>query len=639
MSEHGASSSVRIPVDGRDGNGTGSEKPFGSQLLCEHKWLPLKQHQLENKGSRRGSRTIVGDQSQQTHQNSSENNLRSSKTILWATGSHHIAQYPRFYRRKRAVHSENGQNLDGTSTTDDKNVGRLPRAARQEAQAALLEYLHSTRSLQFMDAENISRNSPHFLDNLLKKVENETNVGHSIARFLRYHPINEFEPFFESMGLRPSEYSPLLPRNLMFLNDDEMLLENYHVLCNYGIARNKIGKIYKEATEVFRYDYGVLQSKLRAFEEMGLKQLTVIKVVSSSPYLLIGDVNKEFHKVLEKLCSVGIDHGWIEGHLLEGNSYNWSQMLELLCLLSEMGCSKEQLGGLICQHPELLLEGSGNAAFSLIGFLLKFGSTSNDISSMLVQFPQVQVRKFVYNLRKCYNFLTEIDMEVQGIGRIVRSYPILLGSCSLKKVNSLLANLNTGKRRLCEIIMENPQVLKYWVLGSRVKRLPDSGEELRSRMMRTKFLLDLGFVENSNEMNKALKIFRGRGGELQERFNCFINAGLNQKDVSEMIKAAPQVLNQSKDVINMKIDFLVNGLGYPLSSLVSFPAYISYTIQRVKLRCSMYNWLKDQGTVEPKRALSTILACSDKIFMRQYVKHHPKGPEVWQKLKKQIYTD
>ena len=40
---------------------------------------------------------------------------------------------------------------------------------------------------------------------------------------------------------------PLLPCNLMFLCDDELLLENYHVLCNNGIARNKIGKIYKEA--------------------------------------------------------------------------------------------------------------------------------------------------------------------------------------------------------------------------------------------------------------------------------------------------------------------------------------------------------------------------------------------------------
>ncbi|XP_059659648.1 transcription termination factor MTEF18, mitochondrial-like [Cornus florida] len=542
-----------------------------------------------------------------------ENQFRSSKTSIWATGSHHIAQYRRYF---------------GTNFT-----------SQQEAQAALLEYLHSTRSLQYMDADDMSRNSPLFLEKLLKKFKNEVDVGWSITRLLRYHPINEFEPFFESIGLKPSEYSTLLPRNLMFLNDDETLLKNFHVLCDYGIARNKIGRIYKEATEVFRYDDGVLQSKLQAFEEMGLNQSTVIKIVSSSPYLLIGDTNRELPKILEKFKSVGIEYGCIEGHLLEGNSYNWSHMFELLCLLSNMGCSEEQLKGIICQHPGLLFQNSGNMSFTLIGFLMKFGATRNEICSMFLQFPQVQVEHFVCNLRHCYHFFIEIKMQVEEIETIVRSHPVLLGSCHLKKLNSLIVGLSTGKTRLCQIIKKNPQELKNWVLGSRLKPLPNSGAKLRSKTMKIKFLLDLGIAEDSNEMRKALKVFRGNGEELQERFDCFVNAGLNKKDVKVMIKLAPQVLNQKKEVINMKIDFLVNELGYPSSSLVAFPAYLNYTIQRVKLRFSMYNWLKDQGTVERNLALSTIVACTDKIFMNQYVINHPRGAEVWQKLKRQISSD
>lgn len=570
--------------------------------------------------------------------NSTGTNLRSSRTTLWATG-YHIVQSLRFYRTKKSGPSGNDPDFDGSLTSDRENAAQLSRAAQQEAKAALLEYLHSTRSLCFMDAEFMSHNAPRFLGKLLKKVKNDTEIGRSLARFLRYHPINEFEPFFESMGLKPSEYSPFLPRNLMFLKDDAMLLENYHVLCNYGVARSNIGRIYKAATEVFKYDYGVLQLTLQAFEEMGLNKSSVIKFVSSCPDLLVGDMNKEFRKVLDKFKSIGIEYGWIEENLIEGNTYNCSHMLELLCLLTNMGCSEEQLGKLICQHPGLLFEASGSTAFSLIGFLLKFGSTKNEICSIFLQFPQVEVKAFVYNMRQCYHFLVKAEMEVQEIGRIVRAHPLLLGSCYLKKLNSLLANLNTGKKRLCDIIKENPLVLKEWVLGSTVKRLPDSGEELRSQMMKTKFLLDLGFVENSNEMRKALRVFRGKGGELHERFDCFVKAGLNRKDVSEIIKLAPQVLNQSKDVIQMKIDFLVNGLGYPPSSLLIFPAYVSYTIQRVKLRCSMYDWLKDQGKVDPKLALSTILSCSDKIFIRRFVNQHPTGPEVWEKLKKQIYPD
>ena len=84
-----------------------------------------------------------------------------------------------------------------------------------QAQAILLDYLHSIRSIEFMDAENMSKKSPHFLE----KSRKWGGIGRSIIRLLRYHPINEFEPFFEGMGLKPSEYVPLLPRNLMFLRD------------------------------------------------------------------------------------------------------------------------------------------------------------------------------------------------------------------------------------------------------------------------------------------------------------------------------------------------------------------------------------------------------------------------------------
>ncbi|XAR68575.1 hypothetical protein NMG60_11003753 [Bertholletia excelsa] len=566
--------------------------------------------------------------------------LPSSRAAFWATRPCLccVFQSLRFYRKENSVPIENDSNSKDALSSDSKNVVPVSRIVRREAQAALLEYLHSTRNLHFMDADYISRNSPHFVEKLLKNIKNETDIGRHLSRFLRYHPINEFEPFFESMGLRPSEYSPFLPRDLMFLSDDTMLLENYHVLCNYGIARKNIGKIYKEAVEIFKYDHGLLQLKLQAFEEMGLNRSAIIKFVSSSPDLLMGDKHREFHKVLKKFNSIGIEYTWIVGHVWEGNSYNWNHVLELLCLLSDMGFSEKQLGNLICRSPELLFEASGNTAFSLVVFLLKFGLTKDEIYSVFMLYPEGQVGKFFCNLRQCYCFLHDIEMEVQEIGKIVRSHPLLLGSCALKKLNSILKNLNTGKRRLCDLIKENPLMLKNLVRGSKIKCLPDSGEKQRSKMMRTMFLTGLGFVENSAEMPKALKEFRGLGWQLQERFECFVKVGISRKDVSKMVKIAPQILNQSKDVIEKKIDFLVNGLGYPASYLVAIPACLSYTIQRVKCRFSMYTWLRDEGKAKDNLSLSTIVSCSEKIFMKRYVNQHPKGPEVWQQLKKQIYS-
>ncbi|KAF9664675.1 hypothetical protein SADUNF_Sadunf16G0042900 [Salix dunnii] len=554
----------------------------------------------------------------------SSNFVGSNKTRLSSLVSlFNIAENPRFYSTKRIVQTENGQSISLVSRT--------------EAQAALLEYLYFTRNIQFTDAENMSKNSPHFLEKLLAKVDMDADIGQSITRFLCFHPINEFEPFFESLGLKPNDYNPLLPRDLMFLCDDGLLLENYHVFCNYGIARSKIGKIYKEATEVFGYDYGVLALKLKAYEKLGLSQSFMIKLVVCSPYLLIGEVNEDFIKVLEILRKEGVEISRIEEHLSEKSSYDWSKLLSLLNLFGHAGYSEEQLGGLISQHLGIFFEDSVDRIYLLIGFLLKFGSTMNQICSLFLQFPQMKFEEFFSNLRNCFLFLNEIRMDAREIQNIFCSHPLMLGSCRLKKPNTLRLALHAADKRMCEVIKDNPQVLKKWVMGSKVERLQNL--ILKSRMLKTKFLLDLGIVDDSNEIGKALKVFRGSGAKIQERFDCIVEAGFSRKDVCEMIKASPQILNQTKDVLEKKIDFLVNNVGYPVSYLTTFPSYLNYTTQRVELRLAMYNWLKDQGKSLPMLSLSSVISLSDKKFINEYVNSHPRGPQIWQNLKKEIYAE
>nr|XP_010943536.1 transcription termination factor MTEF18, mitochondrial-like [Elaeis guineensis] len=518
---------------------------------------------------------------------------------------------------------------------DLQAISRSPRVVA-EAQAALVDYLHSTRGLQFPDAEHMSKHSPNFLAKLLKKVEEGEDTGRALTRFFRYHPINEFEPFFEGMGLKPSEFDSFLPRDLMFLSDDEKLIENYHVLCNYGIARGKIGKIYREATEIFSQDPGILGLKLQAYEGLGLSKSSIIKIVASSPILLVGDVNREFVKVLEWLEDIGIQLDWIVGNLSENNSYDWSRMLVILRYLTELGFTNQELGALIRKHPDFLLDGSGKVVLLLSGLLLKLGGTKKELFGLFSQFPDIQIGSFMENMRHGLILLIEIEMDPGNIQKLLLTHTEVFGFNSLKKANSILTYLNVGRKRLCRIINDDPHQLKKYVLGSKINRLPNSGRSEKSLGEKKKFLLRLGFVEKSREMEKALKVFRGKGSELQDRYDFLVKTGLDPNDVSNMIKLAPQVLNQKTDVLQSKIDFLVINLGYPLSSLIAFPAYMSYTVERVKLRFLMYNWLRDRGKARPALALSSILACSDKIFTKKFVNHHPEGPVVWENFKKAL---
>lgn len=512
---------------------------------------------------------------------------------------------------------------------------RFSRFARIEAEDALFDYLRGTRSFEAIDAEHISKNSPCFLQKLLSKVKPDQDIARTLSRFFRYNPINEFEPFFESLGLVPSEFSLLLPRDLLFLSDDRSMLENFHVLCDYGIPRTRIGKIYKEAREVFGYEVGVLGSKLRSYEELGLSKSTIIKLVSCSPSLLTGSVSCDFATVLEKLKGLGINGDWIGLYVTIGGMYSWQRVLDIMNFLEGVGYSEENMRTLFKESPTLLFEDSGKKVYVLFGCLLKLGLNVDEVSLLLSKYPQILSRKFNKNFHHAVCFMLSIGMEIKDIANIVSTHMELLGSHSLKGPKTVLKKVKGGKGRLCQIIKKDP--MKLFTLAS--KSGSDNTNDIAAKVPntltdKTAFLLGLGYTENSEEMMKALKQFRGRGDQLQERFDCLVQAGLDCNVVKNMIKHAPSVLNQSKDVLEKKIDWLKNCLGYPLESIAVFPTYLCYDVERINLRFSMYAWLREQGAAKSRLSLSTLLACSEERFVKYFVIVHPEGPAMWESFQK-----
>ncbi|KAI5664449.1 hypothetical protein M9H77_23772 [Catharanthus roseus] len=535
------------------------------------------------------------------------------------------------------------QNIKGSEIGECQSsiafsVNRVSRVARIDAQAALFDYLHSTRGFTYTDAEHMSKNCPHFLQNLVSTVEidRDQDVSKALSKFFRFHPINEFEPFLESLGLSPSELPALLPRDWIFLNDDPLLLNNFRALCDYGIPRIQIGKIYKEAPSVFRYQHGLLSMKLKAYENLSLTRHTIIKLVTCSPLLLVGDVNKDLVGVLDKLKAVGYESDWIGGYLLSKRAYNWTRMHDTLVFLEQVGYDGIQMGDLIRRYPELIFEASGKQMYALIGRLLKLGLKMKEVYSLFRRFPEILDPKSVKNLCNALYFLFEIGMEGEYVAKIVNNHFQLLGLHTLKGPRTVLRNFNGDRQRLCEVIKENP--VNLFILGSKsaIGVAEQNVSQSPGKLMeKTTFLLQMGYMENSDEMTKALKKFRGRGDQLQERFDCLVQAGLDYNVVADMIKQAPTVLNQSKEVLEKKISFLKSS-GYPIESIVTFPAYLCYDMERIHRRISMYLWLREKGLAKPMVSVSTLLACADARFMKYFVYIHPGGPAMWEHLRKSL---
>ncbi|GKU92691.1 hypothetical protein SLEP1_g6390 [Rubroshorea leprosula] len=543
----------------------------------------------------------------------------------------------RYFRGSRLLYRPKVSSSESIQSPCAVLASQGSRLAKTKAQGVLFDYLHYTRSLSFTDAEHISKNSPYFIKDLLSKVDNEQDVSKSLSKFLRYNPINEFEPFFESLGLSPSEVPLLLPRHLMYLTDDGIMLENFHVLCGYGIPHSKIGKMYKEAREILEYDYGVLTLKLQAYENLGLSKATVIKLVGCCPRLLVGDVDHNFVQVLHKLRGLGIKNDGIGRYLSGRDTYDWSRVLNTINFLDKVGCTEKQFSNFLKTNPALVFEGSGKKFYVLFGRLLKLGLEKSEVYSLFIQNPKIFSVKCINNLLLALDFLFAVGMRVEDIAFITSGYFELMSTCSLKSPKTMCRELKVGRNELSHIIMGDPS--KFFNLASKSSIKGDelvANQNPSNHLEKNIFLLSLGYTENSEEMMKALKKFRGRGDQLQERFDCLVEAGLDCNAVKDMIRHAPTVLNQSKGVIQEKIDYLKNRLHYPLEFLVSFPTYLCYDMERINLRFSMYMWLVERGVAKPRLSLSTLLASSDARFVKYFVDIHPEGPAMWETLKKSL---
>ncbi|CAN1150867.1 Transcription termination factor MTEF18, mitochondrial [Linum perenne] len=502
--------------------------------------------------------------------------------------------------------------------------------ARTKAQDVLREYLHTTRSLPFTDADFISKNSPHFLGKLLSQLNQDKDVEDSLSKFLVNNPINELEPFLESLGLSTFKCYSLLPNEPVFLKDDGRLLDNFHVLVNYGVPGSQMGKMFREARDIFRYDQGVLASKLQAYEKLGLSRKVVIKLVTCSPSLLIGDVvDDHFVVFLGKLKGFGAEIDWMGKFMTQKSSYNWRRMLETIECMQEVGCNGKQFKALFEADPTMLFEGSGKKVYVLLALLVKLGLEPNDISSLVIGTPKILSPTHAKYLIQAVLFLLEIGMEAEGCAEIVLKHVKLLCSCSFKKPKIVCEELSIDEESLLQMIREDS--MKLFSLAGRPKAKINNGVRVRKVLVKQTFLIRLGYAENSGEMAMAMQRFTGRPEQLQERFDCLIKAGLDPITASSIVKRVPRVLSQTAESIEKKLELLTGYMGYPVSALETFPTYLCYDVEKIRRRYRMSLWLSKRGALKQNGSLSIILACSDRRFA-SYFAHITDGPAMWEVL-------
>ncbi|KAF3657902.1 hypothetical protein T459_01565 [Capsicum annuum] len=513
-----------------------------------------------------------------------------------------------------------------------------PQAILQ-AQEVLTDYFHTTRSLPFTFAEYIGKNSRFSLLGLVSKVPfSRIGYPNSIQRFLRYHPINEFEFFFESIGINHVEISSMLHLNKCFLSEDSKVFDAACALACFGFPWKKLGILYKGDVEIFSKEPYELKERLSRFERYGFGSVAVIGICLAFPRVLgeRSDFLDEVDMLFDDLKRVFLDFDLAS--CVVGNVDAWFEMCRKIAIFYELGCEKGTIGELMGKNKSIFVDYSEEVLAEKIGFFCRLDVRREEVGVLVLSKPEI----LSFDLEVCVistvGFLKHFGLGVNKLKLTAQTYQYIMGRNKIANVPHIMRSLDLSEWFFDRLKNGGHGLLGSYVIGSNEDFDEDYAEELQKiQALRTSiyiirklnFLHGIGFGENKVTM-KALSYLHGPGDELQERFDCLLHGGVNFSNLCKMLSVSPKILNQKAEILEQKIKFLFLDMGLSQEELCAFPACLCYDLEkRIMPRCQFHRWLREQDWCPFEYSLASIVATSDKSFMARISGIHPDASKKW----------
>ncbi|KAH0912461.1 hypothetical protein HID58_035782, partial [Brassica napus] len=477
-----------------------------------------------------------------------------------------------------------------------------------EAQKAVTDYLHTTRSLSYSHAEHIAANASSSIRNLILNLDfSVATFSKSIRRHLRYHPINEFEFFFESIGIDLGEVGEYLPEKKFFFSEDPRVLEAACALSGFGFPWNKLGRLYREERCVFLQSGEEIGLVLGRLSGVGFSTVAVAGVCLAFPSVLRGGV--EVGCLFVKVKRVFYDLGFESEEMWELMGRNRSLFVE--CSEEDLmrktdyfcrfGVGKEEAALLILRNPDVMSFDLEKPVISVKGVLKHFGLSEDEVDALSLKHPHVFGRNKMKNLP---HVVRALGIHERIFDKLKNGTYHLLSSYSLMELEE---DIDREYQRGLEEI-----------------------QNLRCKthsFQKLDFLHQIGFAENGLTV-KILQHVHGTAVEIQERFQVLLDSGIDFSKACMLIRSSPKSLNQKPHSIQEKIRFLCEEMGDSLEYLEVYPAYLCFDLEnRISPRFRFHKWLVEKGLSEKNYSIASIVATSEKAFIARLYGIHPAIPK------------
>ncbi|XP_042397961.1 transcription termination factor MTEF18, mitochondrial-like isoform X1 [Zingiber officinale] len=528
------------------------------------------------------------------------------------------------------------------------NVSYLYRdRVLKEAQCLLTDYLHSARAISFSHADSIVSYAPFSLSALVSKIPFPPNTAANdfkrfLRRFFSYRPVNEYEFFFESIGLSPSSSSLAASTyRSYFLSDDASLLAAVSALVGFGFPWRKLGILYSEDPRIFSVDANSLVARLCALDARGFHRVCIISICLAFPSALCAEADPggEIDLLFQDLRKAFIDFD-LAGLVPEDDVDVFLHTCRKIRVFYDLGATKGTMGELMGRNRKIFLELDEALIAQKLKFFINLGMEAAEAGHFILKHADLFYLDFDNPTIVMPEYLKCIGLDEDEVNLLCRKYPYVMGKNKLRNLPAMMKAMNLHKQFLGKILNGNLHYLSSeFVLATSHYTALESGflqglERLkRARKVqfldsKLEFMQSIGFGENTLTVKSMSLINISAKDQLQERIDCLLQLGIEYSMLCRMIIAKPIILNQCKEMLHEKVNFLCNDLGFSLEYLDIFPAFLSFDLEnRTKPRYKMLKWLKELGLLKKPFAPATVLANSERRFMVNLYSIHPAAPK------------
>ncbi|KAJ1439500.1 Transcription termination factor, mitochondrial/chloroplastic [Sesbania bispinosa] len=306
-----------------------------------------------------------------------------------------------------------------------KIPSRYKKVAVSQAQQALTDYLHATRCLPYAFADQIAKNSFLSLSNLIAKLGSfsPSTFSKTFDKFLRYNPINEFEFFFESIGIHHTHLPALLPHNKFFFSEDGSLLDAACALSEFGFPWDRLGLLYMESSSVFSMSASDLKGRLCWFKRYGFSNVQVVGICFAFPFVFGGEegqLGSEIDGLLTSLKLVFLDFD-LAGSV-EGNVEAWHEVCRKIKVFYDLNGDKGFGENAVTMKILSHLHGSSSELQQRFDCLLHSGIEFSKLSKLVRIRPKILSQSHEI-IEKKINFLCK---EMGSSIELLDTFPAFL---------------------------------------------------------------------------------------------------------------------------------------------------------------------------------------------------------------------